>query len=80
MRWEGLVEEWEQHPVTRAFKAEVKKDMEQWMNELVYEKSPRKTEIVKGMIRALRAVLDMGVTDPILNPEQVKEQEDVSRS
>lgn len=80
MNWKMRVEEWENNPVTKHFKEEIKEDIA-YLSEALLDTEPMSTEIngrtvvrhktpedymqLRGMIKALRGVLAMGVTDPI---------------
>jgi len=85
--WDKAVEEWIHHPVTKAFHVELRNDIEMLIENLIAtdrvsdadskESRQRTSEEymeLRGMIKALRGVLDMGVTDPIYNPNKLKEK------
>lgn len=88
MSWEKQIEDWEYLPVTKAFKQEVRDDIEMLMEALISTspvigedgKTPRLQTAddymqIRGMIKALRGVLDMGVADHIKNPNNKETEE-----
>lgn len=84
MDWSARVEEWKKHPVTEMFITEIEEDIEYLMASLlstdpVIMPMPDGSNAtrastsedymqIRGMIKALKGVLDMGVTDPIRDP------------
>ncbi len=75
MSWEKKVEDWLVHPVTIQFRKEIESDLAECIEGMINppsEKTEEITILLRGMVRALRGVLDMGLGDPILSPGQSK--------
>lgn len=81
MNWDKEVADWIENPVTRAVMQEISDDMEMLVESLISTspiigedgKTSRLQTAedymqIRGMIKALRGVLGMGVIDPIYNP------------
>lgn len=67
MLWEDKVEEWRADEVTKAFFADVSRDIEGLTNTLVEEDKAETIMRLQGMLRALKGVLGMpedGITPP----------------
>ena len=69
MLWRNKIEMWEDDPVTKAFKAEIARDLADLTNALIQENNLKKIFQMKGMIKALQGVLDMGHKDPMEKPK-----------
>ncbi len=78
MNWEQRVQEWLEHPVTKAFFAEIKEDEQLIVEALISTTqdengscpSSEEYMIYRGMIKAFRGILGMGLIDSIRNPDE----------
>ncbi len=78
--WERKVEEWLDHEVTKQFFVEVSEDVRMLTEELIASEDTKNDMELKGMIKSLRGVLDMGTIDNISPSANylTKEQSDES--